>query len=1124
MEIYGVEVPDELIDAIKENKLVIFAGAGVSKGAPANLPNFIELCQKIARSTKEKYDVKNDIPDRFLGKLKSIHNIDVHNKTCQYIRMANQPNPIHSLIIKLFNNKNVKIITTNYDTLFEKTFENNNEKVRVYDNPALPFGDDFTGLIHVHGNVNEPKNIIVTDEDFGRAYMSDGQVSRFLVKVFENYHVLFVGYSYNDVIVQYLTRALFKNDTYNRYVLTDKNDNWELLGIKTIKFPKERYDVLNEVIDRIGDIANSNYTDWEKTASEIAYNINDKSSLDLLKYNIKDVAKLKLFLKYAEFSQWHKWFDENSYFNNFFIKEVKFSDNDYKILEWFVDNFKDNYDICKQIMAKHNFYNAKFVSEMLWVLIDKELDDTIIKEISMILMDSIPRYDFYTYHYIDKLFEMNIDYIAIELLKREFEPVFRFEENIIYKSNSSEYKLCHKFYIDNYNIREILKKYKSKIVDHKYDFALHLIQILERLHSFYEGLGLATNESEPYPLLFVRLEGEDQYTSDEVYVDFCEIISGGINNYSPIKAKMIMKRCFNSSSSILRKIGLISIRETDLYTDNEKMFMLLEEYITTWHYEKEYIFKLVGKIYDNLNDNIKNQFYNRITKNENSNDKVELYEIYNWAVWICNKSNNPGEFITLKDKFAKEYNFAPREHPELDFYISKCGFIEDKSEFTIEELRMMSTNKLVEYINVYDPQTFDGPNRRGFINVLIDLLTTDYDKLNELLTGYHDFISVDNDLWGDLIYALSKSSYSSEQLILIIKILTDEVMSEYSIQIFRLINSIIQKSSLNEENEILTIIKNVNVINNNENLSNRELDSQYLNSATGEKIECYFSLLSKDKTFNHTYKDIFKSLLNSNDANIMINVFGIVGRLAYLYSLDKKWCQDNILPFYTHSDDKIFDASWTGFAMFSGRLYEGLAMELIDIFAKTLNRIQSLSLNAKESYIHKYMLIGIHLYKNPLDEYIPNLLGYLNDSDWDVVYDRISIELGHEDIKDMMLKGWLIDFLENRIEDGNEIDFVNLIKISINHIDIFERIFHKLKNMKLNKSINDYALHIILKFKYLENHANLIAELLIFILKNNLVNDYYYVKKIKNKIKDKITDENIDNELKEECLKKQIDY
>lgn len=111
MEIYGVEVPDELINAIKENKLVIFAGAGVSKGAPANLPDFIELCQKIAKSTKEKYDVKNDIPDRFLGTLKSIHNIDVHNKTCQYIRMANQLNLIHSLIIKLLL---ISILFNNY--------------------------------------------------------------------------------------------------------------------------------------------------------------------------------------------------------------------------------------------------------------------------------------------------------------------------------------------------------------------------------------------------------------------------------------------------------------------------------------------------------------------------------------------------------------------------------------------------------------------------------------------------------------------------------------------------------------------------------------------------------------------------------------------------------------------------------------------------------------------------------------------------------------------------------------------------------------------------------------------------------------------------------------------------
>ena len=50
--------------------------------------------------------------------------------------------------------------------------------------------------------------MVITDEDFGRAYMTEGWAARFLVELFSNFTILFVGYSYDDTIMSYLTRAL----------------------------------------------------------------------------------------------------------------------------------------------------------------------------------------------------------------------------------------------------------------------------------------------------------------------------------------------------------------------------------------------------------------------------------------------------------------------------------------------------------------------------------------------------------------------------------------------------------------------------------------------------------------------------------------------------------------------------------------------------------------------------------------------------------------------------------------------------------------------------------------------------------------------------------------------------
>ena len=43
MLLNGINYPNKIIDDLNNNKLVIFAGAGVSMGAPTNLPDFKKL-------------------------------------------------------------------------------------------------------------------------------------------------------------------------------------------------------------------------------------------------------------------------------------------------------------------------------------------------------------------------------------------------------------------------------------------------------------------------------------------------------------------------------------------------------------------------------------------------------------------------------------------------------------------------------------------------------------------------------------------------------------------------------------------------------------------------------------------------------------------------------------------------------------------------------------------------------------------------------------------------------------------------------------------------------------------------------------------------------------------------
>ena len=103
----------------------------------------------------------------------------------------------------------LRLVTTNFDTLFEEAArESTGVQPEVFPAPALPLGREFHGIVHVHGTIDKPHDMVLTDADFGRAYLTEAWARRFLVDLFRSFTVLFVGYGHSDTVMNYLARAL----------------------------------------------------------------------------------------------------------------------------------------------------------------------------------------------------------------------------------------------------------------------------------------------------------------------------------------------------------------------------------------------------------------------------------------------------------------------------------------------------------------------------------------------------------------------------------------------------------------------------------------------------------------------------------------------------------------------------------------------------------------------------------------------------------------------------------------------------------------------------------------------------------------------------------------------------
>ena len=94
MRMAGTEFPEPLLNALRDGRLVIFAGAGVSMGPPANLPGFHELARQVAEGTG--FSIGEYEPeDRFLGRVKAA-GPNVHQIAAQRLQRNNpRPTDLH---------------------------------------------------------------------------------------------------------------------------------------------------------------------------------------------------------------------------------------------------------------------------------------------------------------------------------------------------------------------------------------------------------------------------------------------------------------------------------------------------------------------------------------------------------------------------------------------------------------------------------------------------------------------------------------------------------------------------------------------------------------------------------------------------------------------------------------------------------------------------------------------------------------------------------------------------------------------------------------------------------------------------------------------------------------------
>ena len=222
----GPDIPERLLQAHEEGHVVFFCGAGIA--CPAGLPLFEGLVKKlyarlfITRDDELEAAIEAKQFDTAIALLEEKHiggRVHVRTEMSKILRPKKsdgKATATHKALLTLCDDRKGRhrLITTNFDRLFQRVRRREGIDVPVFRAPLLPIPKTrWNGLVYLHGlldpkpNADNLNSLVLSSGDFGLAYLTERWAARFVSELFRSFTVCFVGYRIGDPVLRYMMDA-----------------------------------------------------------------------------------------------------------------------------------------------------------------------------------------------------------------------------------------------------------------------------------------------------------------------------------------------------------------------------------------------------------------------------------------------------------------------------------------------------------------------------------------------------------------------------------------------------------------------------------------------------------------------------------------------------------------------------------------------------------------------------------------------------------------------------------------------------------------------------------------------------------------------------------------------------
>lgn len=708
----SIEFDDCILDALRDEQLVVFAGAGVSMGPPSNLAGFWELACDIAQGSGL---TPSEPLDRFLGQLHH-RNVAVHERAAQLLSPAESaPNALHHDLLRLFRTVNhVRLVTTNFDLHFETAANALFGAVPdVYRAPALPLGYDFSGIVHVHGALPRARDLVLTDADFGRAYLTEGWARRFLVDVFRKYTVLFIGYRHNDVVMNYLVRALPADSIAGRFALTDEDGNWELLGIKPIRFVKgagvDEFKELYDGMQRLAERTSRGALDWQSRLAELGGRAppTDEEAISEIEQALREVHTTRFLLNVARDPEWLRWLKGRKHLDALF-GTTDLGERDMLLAGWLAEHFAiEHPDEVFEIMAAHGLrMNPALwwsIGRELGVMKEKPLEESALKRWITVMLASAPA---------------NADHDVLMWLAERCADQGCIEQTLTVFMAMSEHQLSVKpgfvwpddegserrrldvecpLRADHWSLNEVFTKHLRPHLAQVAQPLLSGVALrLEKMHGDLSAWDKASREWDPvsYGRSAIEPHEQDRYPEAvDVLIDAARDALEWFSANFPALLGAWIERLVISDVPLLRRLAIHAITVHPERSPEERLKWLLDRVGLRGLPEHHEVHRVVALSYAAAADPARQAVVDAILEHalpasdDWSAEKLTARSHFEWLSWLLQAKPDCALAGAALEPIKAQYpDWRLSDHPDLTHWMGSADWVGSESPWSVEQL------------------------------------------------------------------------------------------------------------------------------------------------------------------------------------------------------------------------------------------------------------------------------------------------------------------------------------------------------------------------------------------------------------------------------------------------------